>query len=220
MNENHLDFVRDMFILMNQENLGYIYRGKFNQEITDNILKLTETNLQRQEGQSKVKKRIYSIMVEGLQNITRHQDDAGDIEKKEESLGIFVIQKVDSLYFITTGNIVENNVIPHLKSLIEKINGLNKEELKAYYKQVLSDGSLSDKGGAGLGLIDMARKSGNKLFYSFREVDKIHSYFYLHTVPVTDDFLVDEEKIAVTLKKINKIHYTLNQENVLLIFNG
>ena len=220
MSENHLDFVRDMFILMNQENLGYIYRGKFNQEITDNILKLTETNLQRQEGQSKVKKRIYSIMVEGLQNITRHQDDANDVEKIEESFGIFVIQKVDNLYFITTGNIVDDDAIPHLKALIEKINGLSKEELKAYYKQVLSDGSLSDKGGAGLGLIDMARKSGNKLFYNFREVDKGHSYFYLHTVPVADGLPVDEEKIATTLKKINKIHYTLNQENVLLIFNG
>ena len=220
MSENNLDFVKEMFVLMNQENLGYIYRGKFNQDITDNILKLTETNLQRQEGYSKVKKRIYSIMVEGLQNITRHQDDANDIAKKEESLGIFVIQKVDNLYFITTGNIVENDTIPHLKSLIEKINGLSKEELKAYYKQVLSEGTLSDKGGAGLGLIDMARKSGNKLFYNFRKVDSDHSYFYLHTVPVTDDYSVDEKKITTTLMKINTIHHTLNNENVLLVFNG
>ncbi len=220
MSENHLSFVRELFILMNQENLGYIYRGKFNQEITDNILKLTETNLQRQEGQSIVKKRIYSIMVEGLQNITRHQDNINNIEKKEEGLGIFVIQKVDSLYFITTGNIVENDAIPNLKSLIEKINGFNKEELKAYYKQVLSDGSLSDKGGAGLGLIDMARKSGNKLFYNFREVDSEHSYFYLHTVPITDDYSVDEKKITNTLMKINSIHHTLNDENILLVFNG
>jgi len=220
MSENNLDFVKEMFILMNQENLGYIYRGKFNQEITDNILKLTETNLQRQEEQSRVKKRIYSIMVEGLQNITRHQDDASDVEKKEESLGIFVIQKVDNLYFITTGNIVENDAIPHLKALIEKINGFNKEELKAYYKQVLSDGSLSDKGGAGLGLIDMARKSGNKLFYRFREVDPVHSYFYLHTVPITDDYSVDEKKITNTLMKINTVHHTLNNENILLVFNG
>lgn len=220
MSENQLNFVKEMFLLMNQENLGYIYRGRFNQEITDNILTLTETNLQRQEGESKVKKRIYSIMVEGLQNITRHQDDANDIEKKEESLGIFVIQKVDNLYFITTGNIVDNDTIPHLKSLIEKINGLNKEELKAYYKQVLSDGSLSDKGGAGLGLIDMARKSGNKLFYSFRKVDSDHSYFYLHTVPITDNLSLDEKKITNTLMKINKIHQTLNNENILLVFNG
>lgn len=220
MSRNNLDFVQEMFIMMNQENLGYIYRGKFNQEITDNILRLTETNLQRQEEPSKVKKRIYSIMVEGLQNITRHQDAAIGVEKVEEGFGIFVIQKVDNLYFITTGNIVENDAIPHLKALIDKINKLNKEELKAYYKKVLIDGSLSDKGGAGLGLIDMARKSGNKLFYNFRKVDNVHSYFYLHTVPVTDELILNEEKINVTLQKINSIHQALNRENVLLVYNG
>lgn len=220
MKRNQLSFIEDIFNLMNQENLGYIYRGRFNQEITDNILNLTETNLQREEGESIVKKRIYSIMVEGLQNITRHQDDANDIEKIEEGLGIFVIQKVEKLYYITTGNIVENDAIPQLKSLIEKINGFSKKELKAYYKQVLSDGSLSDKGGAGLGLIDMARKSGNKLFYNFRKVDNLHSYFYLHTVPVVNESEIEPKKIDSTLQKINSIHSELNKQDVLLVFNG
>ena len=219
---NNLDFVRELFLMMNQENLGYIYRGRFNQEITDNILRLTETNLQKQEGRSKVKKRIYSIMVEGLQNITRHQDNIQGIEKIEESFGIFIIQKVNDLYFITTGNIVDNEAIPKIKSLITKINKLNKDELKAYYKQVLAEGSLSNKGGAGLGLIDMARKSGNKLFYNFRKVDQLHSYFYLHTVPtITGDTLPEHDKnIKTTLQKISLIHRILIDENVLLVFNG
>ena len=160
-------------------------------------------------------------MVEGLQNITRHQHaDDVDIEKIEETFGIFVIQKIDDYYFITTGNVVDNVNIPPLKELLEKINSLSKDELKAFYKKVLAEGEMSDKGGAGLGLIDMARKSGNKLFYKFRKIDDTHSYFYLHTVPVVESTNIDEKKINDTINNIINIHSLLNENSFLLIFNG
>ncbi len=219
--EKKLESAFRLYSLMNEDNLGYIYRGNFTDEITENILKLTESNLQHEESRNKIKKRIYSIMVEGLQNITRHQHaDDVDIEKIEETYGIFVIQKIDDLYFITTGNVIDNENIPHLIELLEKINSLSKDELKAFYKKILTEGELSDKGGAGLGLIDMARKSGNKLFYKFREIDDKHSYFYLHTVPVVDGSTIDEEKIYDTIRNIINVHSLLNENNFLLIYNG
>ena len=42
---------------------------------------------------------------------------------------------------------------------------MSPEELKVHYLEKLKTTELSDKGGAGLGMIDMARKSGNKLGY-------------------------------------------------------
>ncbi len=219
--EKKLESASRLYSLMNEDNLGYIYRGNFTDEITENILKLTESNLQHEESRNKIKKRIYSIMVEGLQNITRHQHaDEVDIEKVEETYGIFVIQKIEELYFITTGNVIDNEHIPHLKELLEKINSLSKDELKAFYKKILMEGELSDKGGAGLGLIDMARKSGNKLFYKFRKIDDKHSYFYLHTVPVVDGISINEEKIYDTIRNIINVHSLLNKNNFLLIYNG
>ena len=64
-------------------------------------------------------------------------------------------------------------------SKIDYINSLNRDELKAYYKEVLNNGELSEKGGGGLGLIDIAKKSRNKLQYSFREIDEDYSFFTL-----------------------------------------
>jgi hypothetical protein len=202
---------------MQKDNLGHIYRGKFTQKITDSILALTETNLDKEEESPKIKKRVYAIMVECLQNITRHQDDAEDNDPK--NFGIFVIQKQEAKYFITTGNLVERKNIDQIKNLIEKINSLEKEELKDYYKKVLIEGSLSDKGGAGLGLIDMARKSGNKLIYSFKEISDIYSYFYLHTIPsLSGDFT--EQSSEGSLDNIMDIHQYVSEENILLVFNG
>ncbi len=215
-----LKSIYKLFNLMNYDHLGYIYHGNFTDEITENILKLTEANLQNEENVGKIKKRIYSIMVEGLQNITRHQTKENNIVDDKFYYGIFVIQKIDDVYFITTGNPIKKSQIPPLKELLDKINSLSNDELKKYYKKILVEGEMSDKGGAGLGLVDMARKSKNKLYYKFHEIDDEHSFFYLHTVPVLKEETINEEKINNTINGIIVIHKLLNENNFILVFNG
>lgn len=216
-NNKYLEYPLALFRAMRKDNLGYIYRGHFDQVITDHILSLTEANIAKEEQSSKVKKRVYSIMVECLQNITRHQENITDLSPNH--YGIFVIQKTAERYLITSGNTIENKNIETVENLITKINSLEKAELKEYYKKVLTEGQLSNKGGAGLGLIDMARKAGNKLSYQFKYINSDISFFYLHTVPkiVEQDESGEEDK---SLANIIEIHETLNNENILLIFNG
>ena len=218
-NNLELKLAIELFNAMVKDNLGYIYRGSFNDDIADSILDLTEVSLNSEEQSSKMKKRVYAIMVEGLQNITRHQDASPDVKIEHKS--IFVIQKIEDKFFITTGNIIEESNIDNIKQLIGKINKLNKEELKIYYKQVLNEGSISDKGGAGLGLIDMAKKSGNRLSYHFKPLSDNLFFFYLHTVPTlneSSDVAVDGS--SKSLNRIMEVHNLLNQEDVLMIFNG
>ena len=215
-----LSFAFSLFNDMQKGNLNYIYRGFFTQNITDNILALTENSLNDSGESSKIKKRVYTILVEGLQNITRHQDET-DMSTSEKS-GIFVIQKKENKYFITTGNIIEDSKIEHLKQLLDKINSLEEEELKLYYKEVLEMGELSDKGGAGLGLIEMARKSNNKLIYDFVKLYAELSYFYLHSgISYHDDtFSQIEQELIDSLKNVIQLHTVLNKENIQLVFNG
>jgi len=148
-----------LFKNMQQDNLEYTYRGNFNTAITDNILSLAESNLQDTKEKLKIRKRVYFIMVEGLQNITRHQEEVNEIRKEP---GLFVIQRKKESYYITTGNLIKSENIDGLKTLLDKINSLNAAELKEYYREILNSRSLSSKGGAGLGLIEIARKSGRK----------------------------------------------------------
>ncbi len=204
------------------QDFEYVYRGFFSHNISKKILSLADVNIQRSLGISTLQKRIYYIMVEGLQNITMHQEEAD--EYLEKYPGIFAIQKQENFYYVTTGNLVLNDKIPNLKARIDQINSLDKDELKQLHKEVLRTGAISDKGGAGLGLIEMARKSGNKLVASFELVNDKYSYFYLQTrVPIEkglegegDDY----EKLRGALISIKKLHLTLNIENILLYFNG
>ncbi len=218
---NKDSFALRLFEGMQKDNLNYIYRGVFSQNITDGILSLTEANLDKVGEISKIKKRVFTIMVEGLQNITRHQETEEKSDDNNDA-GIFLLQDINSRYYITTGNPILKSNIPALTVQLEKINSLNNEDLKKYYKNVLNDNVISDKGGAGLGLIEMARKSGNKLVYDFVDLSKNYSYFYLNT-EISQEKGEDKPTLkgdVESLDNIKELHKILNDEDIVLIFNG
>ncbi|OQY01725.1 MAG: hypothetical protein B6I20_07565 [Bacteroidetes bacterium 4572_117] len=220
LNKEKLGFIYKLFKAMQKNNLNYIYRGTFTSKITDNILNLAETNLVHKDDPRALKRKVYNVMVEGLQNITKHQ---ADIEiNVEDNFGVFVLKKEHAKYFITTGNIIENEHIESLTKQINQVNRLDKDGLKAFHKEVLLHGKISSKGGAGLGLIDMARKSGNNLSFSFEKVDDNLSYFYLHTEIPSIGGIKSNKKgnNPDTIKYISALHRMLNDENVLIIFNS
>ncbi|MBN2891149.1 MAG: SiaB family protein kinase [Bacteroidales bacterium] len=221
--DNLFDKAFNLFSRVQQQDFEYVYRGYFTHNITKKILTLADINIQKAVPFSTIQKRIYYIMVEGLQNISRHQDEIEDAN--EEYPGIFAIQKQKDRYYVTTGNLVLNDKIPGLKEKINKINSLEKDELKKFHKEILRSGAISDKGGAGLGLIEMARKSDNKLISSFELINENYSYFYLQTqIPTTKENELENEVQELKLRKflisIKKLHLSLIIENILLYFNG
>ena len=89
----------------------------------------------------------------------------------------------------TIGNVSVSTVFPGIDHNFDEgepllwetmIFGSEKEELKDYYKSVLNNGEMSLKGGGGLGMIDIARKTGEKLEYNFLEIDNKVSFFTLN----------------------------------------
>ena len=55
--------------------------------------------------------------------------------------------------------------------MLDHINSLDLDGIKALYKEKIKASRLSETGGAGLGFIDMVKKTKNKLVYSFKETD-------------------------------------------------
>jgi len=129
----------------------------------------------------KVRKKILNIMVESLQNLFHHSDDVPEdlVETLGKRYGIVVITRKEDDFLLTVGNFVLTDKVKFLTEKIEKINTLSELELKEMYKYILNYQKLSSKGGGGLGLIDMARKSDKKLEYKFYPYNEKYFFYRL-----------------------------------------
>jgi hypothetical protein len=83
-------------------------------------------------------------------------------------------------YSITTGNYIQTTRKDSFENKLERINSLESAELKELYKEVLNNDARSEKGGGGLGMIDIARKTGKKLNYAFAPLNDEYSFFSLN----------------------------------------
>lgn len=218
--EKHLKLAFELKKDIQKDNFEYTYRGLFSHNIITKILDLSEANLKKAEDAKKIRKRIYFVMMECLQNITKHQDEVED--STVDSNGIFILQKTANSYLITTGNLIEAVNIEPLRTKLEKINHLDADELRDYYSEIMTQGEISDKGGAGLGLVAMARKSAKKLLFDFKKINEDFSYFYLRTEidisSETSDTLKNTN--LQSFEEAKQLHEILNREKILLNFNG
>lgn len=173
-------FLNECYSRMNQGEVIVAYKGCISAEIISNTLNLVETKLDESVEQTLVRKKLYNVLVESLQNLYHHVDAIPDASESEDNYGAFVLSKINDGFRISTGNFVKSDKAKILKEKIDKINSLSKEELKDFYKFVLNNQSFSEKGGGGLGLIDIARKTGNKLEYNFYDYNKDYDFFNLN----------------------------------------
>ncbi len=160
--------------------INYGYRGLFTRAVTDGLIHFAQSIFNVSGIQKRTKKRAFYILVECVQNITRHQE-LPDSEIAESD-GIFLIQSAGEQFNISQGNMIQNDNISSLEQKLEEVNELDPEDLNVFYKKKLRDTAISDKGGAGLGLIEIARKSGNKIDYKFQKIDDHYSFFFMDTL--------------------------------------
>jgi hypothetical protein len=174
--------IYDFYDKMERNNIMLSFKGDVTSELLTSILQIMESKLDNMQEEPKVKRKVYNVLVECLQNLYHHMDEIDQNDKVAEKgrAAIFMIGRVDNQYNIITGNYVKSDNVNPLKGRIDTINSLSKEELKEYYKTVLNNGEMSQKGGGGLGFIDIARKSGEKLAYNFLPVDDRYSFFSLN----------------------------------------
>ncbi|HHP7240676.1 MAG TPA: SiaB family protein kinase [Cyclobacteriaceae bacterium] len=150
-----------------------LHKGSISFDLISIILDSLEEAVQNLEEDKKVRKKFNQTLVESFQNLGHHAT------KEPHLLNSEMIMVVSRKYFykIITGNLIENDAVGDMRKNLEEINSMDAQQLRAYYKQVMSETGFSDKGTAGLGFIDMARKTGQKLVYEFYKMDDKYSYF-------------------------------------------
>jgi len=180
-----MNFIYDLHRTMMSQKLILVYQGDFTQESTKSILAMAERNLDSSGEEGNIKRKVFNVMVEALQNIVKHSDELVEGQMRSHA-AIFLIGKEENRYTIMSGNPIRKSNVASLEQKLNHINSLDKEGLKELYKEIIKNTTISEKGGAGLGFVDMARKSGEKLSFDFPEMSSDYCFFCL-TVHVARD---------------------------------
>ena len=171
-----INYIYEQYKDLKIKDIILVFEGQITHQVMKALTGLAEEQLDDVED-DKVLRRVYHVMVESLQNINRHAEAYEYRGHPYPGKGLVLVAKNKERIQVSTGNIIENGHSEEISLFLAKLNNLNKDDLDDLYKKQLREGVDSPKGGAGLGFIDIRRKTGNYLNYSFIKIDKETSFF-------------------------------------------
>jgi len=172
--------------MLNDLNASVLYSGPIWAEGIDGLAELLLRRLDFDSIPLTFAQSIFSVFVEQMNNMLmysaeRELYDHNNGKQINVSKGIFVLGIQDKTYFIQTRNIIKDSNIKILKTRIDYLNTLDKKELRRYYKeQVKAENENPESKGAGLGLIEIARRASSKIEYEFESCNDGLSYFSMY----------------------------------------
>src|SRR5690606_37457127 len=128
-------------------NIIFVYQGEVTADLVSSILNMMENKLEGDGEDRKIKKKVFNVIVECLQNVYHHLDTldatAGDGEINDRT-ALLMIGKEEKDYYVITGNQIYNDKVDKLRDRLEHVNRCDKEELKSLYQGILAEGEFSD----------------------------------------------------------------------------
>ncbi|MBK6627044.1 MAG: hypothetical protein IPJ87_13530 [Flavobacteriales bacterium] len=134
---------------------------------TARLIELAEAVAERQGLSKGARARLAFVLVEAFQNIIRHRPPADGMQLRSS----FLFGAVPSGQQVITCNPVADADLPALRSALHGVLGKDADTLKDLFLRGLQANAASAKGGAGLGLIEMARRSGRDLGHALEPLE-------------------------------------------------
>lgn len=161
--------------------LFFCLRGPLSQDLLVEISEVLVRKMRLEGTKAPIVVKVQAVLVELSQNIIRYsaekalaQDPVdGDVELGS---GVLAIARGAGGYSISSGNLIDAQEAPALRSLLDEITGQDAERLRALFLERRRAGSASRRG-AGLGLIDVARKASGSLEYQIRPLSPRRAFF-------------------------------------------
>lgn len=163
-----------------KEKIIFCYSGPISQSTIEGIGATLRLDLKMEEADMNSSQKIFSVFIEQMQNVLNYSQEkiVNDKElEKELKIGMLVIGQEENDFYVYCGNKIYNRDVERIRSKIDEIYGLSQEELKELYKKRRKSDPQEGSKGAGLGLIEMARKSGRPIESSFEKIDHEFSFF-------------------------------------------
>lgn len=174
-----VDTIYQSYLSIYELDLGFEvllnYYGEFSVNLIRSFADGVEEMMTQLGDKRHIIKRMFSILVEGLQNIYIH----GGTEENGTQQAFLIIARNETSYKILLGNIVEQDDRSSVKTYLGNINNHSDDELKQLYLNILKNGYISQKGGAGLGIVTMRIKSSKDIEYRIYDLPAEKSFLVM-----------------------------------------
>ena len=142
----------------------------FTQSDVDDVVKFVET---LNEKPALIRK-ISFLIVEVIQNIIHHSDK----NPKGETFAYFELLKNDEGYEIKTGNLLLKEKTEDLDKRLQCVTTSTQDEIKEKIMTKLNDGDFSEKGGAGIGLLSIKKRTDRGMSYNIEYFKEDYNFIH------------------------------------------
>jgi len=176
-NESPLSTMFEDFGKMRNDGKLLIFRGVLTSETITSLLRFAEVRLSNADLPLKKKKVVINVLIECLQNVIYHTRSHPSSGGFNECL--LELASENQTIQVRIGNYIRHEETDGLKQKLEQYNGFDDKKLRQTYLDILEKGEISDRGGAGLGLLRMLRETANPLNWNFVRVNPDFDFFSL-----------------------------------------
>lgn len=177
------DFI-DLNQKLNEKGILLSFVGPFSQEIIEELGEAIKKRIASENSNKSNIYNVFSVFIEQTQNIKNYMSFA---EQENEDLAlvnsaIVTIGKSNEKYFVYSGNYIRKCAAVKLAARIDELNLMNKDQLKQAYKEQKKKPlprDINEAAGAGLGLIEMCRKSTEPIEYSLINKNDDYDFFIM-----------------------------------------
>ena len=168
------------------DGIMFCYCGYMTEEVLFSIGKAIKDKLLIDDVDKPSIRVIFSLFVEQVQNVIRYSNELESMETDEKlielrygvlAVGREVMSDGEEKLYVAVGNMINREDATRLEDNLRHIQSLDAEGLKYLYKKTMREETPEHSKGAGLGFIDIARKSKNNFIYDFLSIDKSISFF-------------------------------------------
>lgn len=164
------------------ETLVFSHFGDFSQTKVDATIKLIESSIMEAGDKRQTMRRICSVLIEILQNTSLH----GAKDGNGRMHAYLIVGRSKAGYHIYTGNLLLKSDISRLDGKMKELVTMDKNALRKLYIETLCNEDFTYKGGAGLGLLTIAKRSKDAVKYSISNIDDNFGYFQMELIMDTE----------------------------------
>jgi hypothetical protein len=170
---------------LEERGIIFCYSGYITEDVLAGIGDAIKKKLEHEDADKRISKGLFSLFVEQMQNVIRYSAEGEpkgvEYSAKKLRYGVLTVGKEGTHYFVSCSNLIQQIDVERLRSALEHIQSLDKDALKALYKETLRGEVPVGSKGAGVGFIHMARRADNGFEFDFAKVDEDYSHFCLKT---------------------------------------